>query len=128
MSLNKPKSYFPVQTGNVAPQSIPAAGTAVTGWIDASEAHTIALLVLAGALGGGTVTVTWEQANTAAGGGNKAVFAASAGFAVDNAESWLEHKVEDMDINGGFRWVQAKLTNVGGAGALIAAAVFSCKS
>lgn len=136
MSLNKPKSFFPVEGGSIAPQSVAAAGTAASGWIDCAEAHTIAMLLMTGLLDVGRVEVTWEQAKTNAGGDAKALD--TGGFAqhntalnADNTETWIEGNVEELDINNGFRFVKATITGgatLGGAGALIAAALFACKN
>lgn len=128
MSLNKPKSFLPVQANNIKPQSVAAAGTAVSGWIDCSEAHTIAALLLAGALGGGSVAITWQQGDTNAGGNAKECFAASGAITTNDTEGWYEYAVDSLDINAGFRWVQATATVTGGTGSLLALGIFAAKN
>ena len=116
------KEHIP-QKGEIAPQTIAAAGSANSGWIKADEAGRYLTRANLGALGGGTVTLSFEQANTAAGGGAKALAFGGGSSAVNNAQLQSEDDVTKMDHANGFFWFRAKLANVGGTGALCSATV-----
>lgn len=115
-------SQLPIGT-TIAPQSVAAAGNAVSGWMDVGTAINILTEVNLGALGGGTVTLTFQQATDGAGSGAKALAWTGYASAVNNANSLIDNDPELLDINNGFRFVQAKLANVGGTGALLSAAL-----
>ena len=117
------KEHIP-QKGQISPASVAAAGTASTGWIKADEAARYLTRVNLGALGGGTVTLTFEQANTAGGGGAKALSAfTGASSAVNGTQLEVENDVTKMDHANGFFWFRGTLTNVGGTGALVSATI-----
>lgn len=111
---------------SIAPQSVAAAGTANSGWMKVDDCINVQTLVKLGALGGGTVTLTWQQANTAAGGGAKALSWTGGSSAVNNASLVTDDDPDKLDINNGFAWVRATLTNVGGTGALVSAVIQKC--
>jgi len=102
--------------GGAAPISIAAAGNQQTGWIDVRPYPSIRCLVMTGA-GGGTPAMSFQQANTAAGGGAKAL----AGWAVGsyaNAAIDVDNPSDKLDKNGGFGWIQVTTTMTGGAGTI----------
>ena len=110
--------------GDIAPQSVAAAGSAQSGWMDAGSCINVHTEINLGALGGGTVTATWEQATTSAGAGAKSLSAWTGGSsATNNANISVDNDPEKLDIAGGFRYVRLTLANVGGTGALCSAVV-----
>lgn len=116
------------RAGDIAPQSVAAAGTASSGWIAAKDAPNFIAQVDLGALGGGTVTATLEQANTSGGGGAKALAVSNSqtvASAVDNANFEFDIESSSLDHNNAFAWFRLTLTNVGGTGALVAAVINS---
>ena len=108
-------SIFPV-LGQANPISVVAAGTLVSGWIDASQAHRIITLLMAGA-GGGTPALSFRQANTAAGGGAKAL-AWSAGT-LASSRIYVDNDPAQLDVAGGFRWIEVTATVTGGTGTVV---------
>jgi hypothetical protein len=124
MSSKITTSDLPVK-GAIAPQSVAAAGNATSGWIDASDGTNIITVVNGGALGGGTVALSFEQATDNAGTGAKAVSSAAvgAGLSSNNTQFQVDNAVEKLDHNNGFKFFRAKLTVTGGTGALIGATV-----
>lgn len=117
-------ALVPTKT-DIAPQSVAAAGNAVSGWVDASEAPNFIARANLGALGGGTVTLSFEQATDNAGAGAKALAGGSAS-ATNNANVEAEIEAGSLDHANGFKFFRAKLANVGGTGALVSALVEAC--
>lgn len=113
-------SIFPV-LGQAGPISVAAAGTLISGWLDTANAHNVAVLLTIGA-GGGTPALTFDQANTAAGGGVKAL-AWSAGT-IANSRVYVDNDPAKLDVAGGFRWVRVTTTVTGGTGTVVGLAVF----
>lgn len=120
------KALMP-RLGDIAPQSVAAAGTATTGWIAAKTQPEFVTQVNLGDLGGGSVALTFEQATDGSGSGSKALSSGvnvgssstnNANFEVDNVSSALDH-------NNGFTHFRAVLTVTGGTGALVSAIVNS---
>jgi hypothetical protein len=110
----------------IAPQSVAAAANATSGWIDAGQAPNFVVNAQLGALGGGTVTLSIEQASDNTGTGAKA--AAGPGTpssAANNATLTTNVRPEQLDQANGFRYFRAKLANVGGTGALVSAVIQS---
>ncbi len=101
-----------------APVSVAAAGTLVSGWFDVRNAIRIRTMASIGA-GTGVPALSFAQANTAAGGGSKALASWSTG-AVANGRIDVDNPVNQLDQNGGFYWVQATITMTGGTGTLAA--------
>lgn len=120
----KPSAVYPAK-GTVPPQSIAAAGNAVSAWMDAQAGLAYLSVILAcGALGGGTLSVDVLQATSNAGAGAKdLVTGLIVGAATNNGIVQADVRVDEttLDINNGFRWVQIKINNVGGTGALASA-------
>jgi hypothetical protein len=107
----------------IAPQSVAAAGNATSGWVDAKDAAALLAVANLGTLGGGTVTMSLEQATTSGGAGAKAVTGfTGVASAVDNTQivSDIEITPALLDGDNSFRFVRMKLANVGGSGALVA--------
>lgn len=121
MSSAIKKSLVPTM-GDIPPQSVAAAANAVSGWIDASIGPDFIARANLGALGGGTVTLSFEQATTSGGAGAK-VLAGGGASAVDNANIEVDLDVGTLDHANGFKFFRAKLANVGGTGALVSALV-----
>ncbi len=123
MSSKITSALVPVK-GQISPQSVAAAGHANSDWVDASQGINILTEVTLGALGGGSVALTFEQATSAGGAGGKALSAFTGGTsAVDNTKLEIDNAPEAMDAENGFTFVRAVLTNTGGTGALVAATV-----
>lgn len=112
-------SVFPV-LGQKEPISVAAAGTLVSGWIDVSQAYNIAVLLLVGA-GGGTPALSFRQANTAAGGGAKTLAWGAGTLA--SSRIYVDNDPADLDVGGGFRWVEVTATVTGGTGTVVGFAV-----
>lgn len=119
--MNTSKSNFPLKSV-IAPQSVAAAASATSGWVDAGDAEKVTTVVNLGALGGGTVALTFEQARDADGGGAKALSAWTGGAVATTLT--VDNQPELLDLEGGFSHVRAKLTVTGGSGALVSAALF----
>lgn len=111
--------------GALPPQSVAAAGTAVTGWVDVSQGINVLTTINVGALGGGSVALTWQQAQDSSGTGAKALAAFGTGSAMssNNKTQMIDNDPEGLDINNGFKFVQGTLTVTGGSGALVSATV-----
>lgn len=124
----KPSVIYPAKN-LIAPASIAAAGNAVSGWVDCKDAiGYISLVILLGALGGGTLSVDILQATSAAGAGAKALITgAVVGLATNNATAQFDFRPDDiLDLDpNGFRFIQVKINNVGGTGAIAGAAVLA---
>jgi hypothetical protein len=121
--MNIGAEHLPL-SGKINPQSVAAAANAASGWIDAGAAPDWLTVMNLGALGGGTVTLSFEQANTSVGGGAKALSAwTGTSSATDNATAMVNNDAGLLDHANGFRWFRAKLANVGGTGALLSATV-----
>lgn len=91
-------SIFPVSTS-----------TQVNGaWVDVKDFHRIVAKLKVGAIAAtGTLVFQIQQATSAAGAGAKALKAApSIGDTADNRDIWLEVKAEELDVDGGFRFVR----------------------
>jgi hypothetical protein len=115
----KPSIIYPLKD-KVAPQSIAAAGTAQTGWIDCSTGNWLKLVLLVGA-GAGTAAVSLDQATTAAGAGSKVLATAAQVGITAQGTGTVEADYDlhnNLDINGGFAFVRATVTVAGGAGTL----------
>jgi hypothetical protein len=100
--------------GIIAPQQA-AAGTVTSAWIDMRTFFEVLATLNVGVIGaGGTIDAKIEQATDAAGTGAKAV----AGLAItqlvkaggDNRQVAINLRQEDMDKNGGFRFVRLSAT------------------
>jgi hypothetical protein len=120
----KPSKIFPNAGAAAAifPQSIAAAGNAVTPWVQVPVGAKWAIVRLwTGALGGGSEQVDLEQATSAGGAGAKALATNVRTSAVNNQQFDDELNIDStLDINNGFNFIRAKVTNTGGTGALVA--------
>jgi hypothetical protein len=126
----KPSQLYPgtglnSAIGHVPPQSLAAAGIGTGPWIAVTPgAKWLIVALLSGALGGGSEQVDIEQATSAAGAGAKALAtAAISAQTVNNRVDETEVSLDLLDINNGFAFVRAKVTNTGGTGALVALSV-----
>jgi hypothetical protein len=126
MGLNIFKEHLP-QVEKIVPQSVAAAGNATSGWVSADSAPDFLAVINTGALGGGTVTPTFEQATDNAGTGAKAISGWDAGAALsaNNAQSIVMNPAGalKLDTANGFKFFRLKLSNVGGTGALVSASL-----
>lgn len=93
-----------------------ATTAASTGWIDAALYHQLMGVVLTGAITG-TLDAKFQQATSSAGAGAKDV----AGKAItqlaataDNKQAVINLRHDDLDMDGGFRYVRLTVTPTGG--------------
>lgn len=112
--------------GVINPQS-QAAGTANSGWLDATTFHNFMAVIQTGVLGASaTVDSKIQQATSSGGAGAKDVTGKALTQLVkasnDNNQATIDLKQEDLDIANGFKFFQLSIT-VGTAASLIAAQV-----
>src|SRR5574340_613905 len=121
-------SDIPVAASSISPVSIAPAGNAQSGWIDMKEANLLSTLAMTG-VGVTDVTVSFEQAQDAAGAGAKALDGQfeDVNIVAASAETYIEGEVTELDVNGGFRFVRVTITNGGAAAALVSAAIFAVR-
>lgn len=100
------------------------AGTVSTGWIDMSDYGSLLAIAQFGAFGSdASADVSVEQADTDAGGNAKAVEGkGAAGVDDDGSQVIVDVFEEDLDINGGFRYVRVSI-EVETAASLVAGVV-----
>jgi hypothetical protein len=126
MSSAVKKALVPT-VADIPPQSIAAAGNAVSGWVDASEASAFIARANLGALGGGTVTLSFEQASADSEGavdaGTAKALTGGGASAVNDANIEVDLEPGTLDHKNGFKFFRAKLAVVGGSGALSSAIV-----
>lgn len=96
--------------------SVAAAGTLVSGWVDAGAAAFVHTVVGIDA-GAGTPALTFEQATSSAGAGAKALAGFSGGTFANNRIE-VTNDPSKLDVAGGFRYVRGTVTITGGAGTL----------
>ncbi len=116
----KPSKVYPYK-GQIAPQSVAAAGNVTGNWIDASQCRWLSGTLLVGA-GGGTVALKIEQATSAAGAGAKDLYtAAQLGITAQGVgQVQFDAQLDcNLDVANGFRWVRANATVTGGTGTLV---------
>ncbi|HXH05860.1 MAG TPA: hypothetical protein VNI83_04645 [Vicinamibacterales bacterium] len=108
--------------GAIAPQS--ASGVVSSAWIDASRFHAFEAIVLAGTLGAGaTVDAKLRQATDASGTGAKDITGkAISQVTASNRQALINLRPEELDVAGGFRYVQLQIT-VGVAASQVAGLV-----
>lgn len=104
------------------------AGSVSTGWVDAGVYDTLHAVVAAGVLGtAATLDAKLEQATTAGGAGVKDVTGKTVTQLVkatdDNKVATINVRSEELDVNGGYRFVRLTLT-VGAAASLVYGALF----
>lgn len=104
-----------------------AVGTITTPWIDARTFFSLLAIIATGVLGAGaTVDASFEQATSNAGAGVKAVPGSAITQIVkatgDSKQALINIRPEDLDKNGGFKFVRLSIT-VGGAASQLAAIV-----
>jgi hypothetical protein len=120
----KPSQVYPV-AGGINPQSVAAAGNATTGatyLAVPAGAKWLIVHTVTGALGGGSEQVDVLQATSSAGAGSKALVTNLRTTAANNSQFDDEVNLDTLlDINNGFAFIQVKITNTGGTGALVAA-------
>jgi hypothetical protein len=119
----KPSKLYPSKT-SIAPQSVAAAATITSGWIDTAGYAWAKIASLVGA-GAGTFAVKLEQATSAAGGGAKDLAtAASLGITAQAtgtaSQADAQLGAQGVDVDNGFRYIRASATCAGGAGTLYA--------
>jgi len=109
----RPSSVLPA-VDRVPPQTIAAAGVQNTGWIDAGLAEWLVAIINIGVVSaGGTMTLSWLQATSAAGAGSKALNTgafAPVTYTATGQAIVEEHVGQQIDVANGFRWVRAVLT------------------
>lgn len=128
MGQNIFKEHVP-QKGKVAPQSVAAAANVTSGWIAAADAPDFLVQINMGALGGGTVTPSFEQASDSGGTGAKALTTGAdvTAIAVNDTQRTLQFASRVLDHANGFTYFRLKLANVGGTGALVSASIHAVK-
>ncbi|WP_374295180.1 hypothetical protein [Sphingomonas sp.] len=102
-----------------------APGTVTTPWVDARTFFALLAIISTGVLGAGaTIDATVEQATSDAGAGAKAVPGSAIGQIAkatgDNKQVAINVRPEDLDKNGGFKFVRLSIT-VGGAASFLSA-------
>lgn len=113
--------------GRIAPIS-QAAGTATSGWIDASQYPQLAAILETGVLGASaTVDAKFQQATDSSGTNAKDITGAAItqivkGGSSDGKEAIVNLRAEALDINNGFNYVQFSIT-VGTAASLVGALI-----
>lgn len=116
----KPSQVY-VAKASIPPQSLAAAANATSAWVAVPPGSKwLAVDTLTGALGGGSEQVDVLQATSVAGAGAKALVTNLRTEANNNVFDQDEVNLDTMDINNGFNFVQVKITNTGGTGALVA--------
>gem|GEM_PF-6590028 len=119
----RPSQVYIAKT-QISPQSIAAAGNALSAWIAVPPGSKWAVIdTLTGVLGGGSEQIDVLQATTVGGTGSKALVTNLRTEAVNNVTDQDEVNLDTMDINNGFSFVQVRCTNTGGTGALVAVRV-----
>lgn len=115
----KPSVIFPTKAA-IPPQSIAAAGTADTGWVQVPPGSKwLSVALNTGALGGGSEQVDVLQAQDNSGTGSKALVTNLITEAGNNKTDDGDVDLDTMDINNGFSYVKVRVTNTGGTGALV---------
>jgi hypothetical protein len=121
----KPSTAYVVK-GAVAPQSVAAAGTATSGWVDVGPNKWAKVVSCLGA-GAGTAAVKLEQATSSGGAGAKdLITAANLGITAqaNSTQVQADGNIDaNLDLAGGFRWIRVSLTVTGGAGTLACASL-----
>lgn len=120
----KPSKLYP-NKGQIAPQSVAAAATVTSGWIDASNYAWAKLAILVGA-GAGTFALKLEQATSSGGAGAKDLYtAAQLGVTVlATGQAQADAQLGPaLDVDNAFRWIRASATCAGGAGTLASVTV-----
>ncbi|WP_267348127.1 hypothetical protein [Sphingomonas sp. GM_Shp_2] len=102
-----------------------APGTVTTPWVDARTFFALLAIISTGVLGAGaTIDAIVEQATSDAGAGAKAVAGSAIGQIAkatgDNKQVAINVRPEDLDKNGGFKFVRLSI-NVGGAASFLSA-------
>lgn len=102
-----------------------APGTVTTPWVDARTFFALLAIISTGVLGAGaTIDAIVEQATSDAGAGAKAVAGSAIGQIAkatgDNKQMAINVRPEDLDKNGGFKFVRLSI-NVGGAASFLSA-------
>lgn len=92
-----------------------AVGTVTTGWISASNHHTLLALVQSGVLGtGATLDAKLQQATDASGTGAKDVTGKAITQIVkatgDNKQALINLRPDDLDVTNGYAFVRLSLT------------------
>lgn len=100
-----------------------AAATVTTGWVDASKFAEILAVIQTGVMGAsGTLDAKLQQATDGTGTGAKDVTGKAITQIVkasgDNKQAMINLRPEQLDVNGGFRFVRLSIT-VGTAASLI---------
>lgn len=103
-------------------------GTANSGWVDMSTMHKLLALIDTGVLGAAaTVDAKLQQATSSGGAGAKDITGKSITQLVkasnDNDQALINLRADELDVAGGFRYVQLSIT-VGGAASLVSGALF----
>jgi hypothetical protein len=101
-------------------------GSAVSGWVSASDFMKFLALVQVGAFGASaTVDANIQQATSSTGTGAKAIPIASGNLVItelaagtNNIQCELNLDAQQLDVNGGFDWIQLTIT-VGVAATLV---------
>ena len=107
----------------VAPSS-QAIGSSVSGWISAANFQKYLAKIQAGVLGaGGTINASFQQAQDGAGTSAKAVGVAIAPIIVNNQCALLELDAQQLDVEGGFGFIQLTVA-VGVAASQTSATLF----
>lgn len=85
-----------------------------SGWVDMSMFINIMAIAMVGTVASAG-TIEFEQATDASGTGAKAIEGRTAVDLATDTPVQINLKSGELDVNGGFRYVRAKLTTVGGS-------------
>lgn len=104
-----------------------AAGTVTTGWVSAANHHNLLAVIQTGVLGASaTVNAKLQQATDSSGSGAKDITGKALTQIVkasgDNKQALINLRPEELDVEGGFKFVRLSLT-VGTAASLASAQV-----
>jgi hypothetical protein len=93
------------------------ASTVTTGWVDASDFHTLMAVVMAGTLGtSATIDAKLEQANTSTGGAAKDVSGSDitqmtqASTDQSDTQAVISMQCDALDVDNDFQWVRLSIT------------------
>lgn len=123
MNPNDKPTDLVAQLGEIAPIS-QGVGTVATSWINIAEFHCVLAEIRTGVLGGSaTVAAKIQQATSSGGAGAKDVTGKSiTAISTSGQSALINLRTQELDVNGGFTFVQLQIT-VATAASLVAAAV-----
>ena len=112
--LNEKVSEEIMSLGNIAPVS-QGVGTAVSGWVSVKNAHAMMALINVGVFGASATVDAKIQQATSSGGANAKDIAGKAiaqmlAAGGNGKQTMINFRPQDLDVNGGFTFVQLSVT------------------